>query len=251
MNNFSEKPSQDMVEDIHALTSTELVRQYLPLVKSIAYRVGGRFPNNVELDDLINVGLIGLVDAAEKYRPDQGKSFKAYAELRIRGSILDELRHMDWVPRSVRKKMQSLERTKRTLEKSLGQSPTEIQLAEAMGMRLERYQRVAELAQGRSLLSLEDVGKNEEDESRDLLQAVGNAEELPDYRMRFQEMREQLTEALKELPERDMVMITLYYFEELPLKEISRVLGVTESRVSQIHGDALKRLKKKLVRMAF
>lgn len=243
MNDFKEKPS----DDIHSLSSAELVSRFLPMVRSIAYRVGGRFPSNVEIDDLVNVGLIGLMDAAEKYRPDQGKSFRAYAELRIRGSILDELRHMDWVPRSVRRKMQHLDRTRRELERELGEVPTDEQVAAAMELPINKYHALVGQAQLRTVLSLEDLGLKGEDH-RDILQALKGRGPSPDARVRFEQVQEALAEALRGLSEREKTMITLYYFQDLPLKEIGRVLGVTESRVSQIHGEALRRLRKLLDR---
>ena len=246
MNNVSNKTS----DNIHELDSNELVTRYLPLVRSIAYRVGGRFPSNVDVDDLINVGLIGLMDAAEKFRPDQGKSFRSYAELRIRGTILDELRHMDWVPRSVRRKMQSLERAKKSLERDGGDPPTDQEVAAVLNLPMNKYHKLVNQAQSRSVVSLEDLsGKG--DDFRDILQALKGDSLPPDARLRYEELRKVLATAITQLPEREKIMITLYYYEELPLKEIGQVLGVTESRVSQLHGGALQRLKKKLNNMSY
>ena len=246
MNDFKQKASVD----IHSLSSTELINQYLPLVRSIAYRVGGRFPSNVDTDDLINVGLIGLMDAAEKFRPDQGKSFRSYAELRIRGTILDELRHMDWVPRSVRRKMQSLDRARRKLEGESGVPASHDEVAAEMNLPMKKYFKMVQAAQQRQLVSLEDLGVKGEDH-RDILQALEGDSPAPDAKVRFEDLQRTLTGAIKALPERHKTMITLYYFEDLPLKEIGKVLGVTESRVSQIHGEALRKLKKKLQRQTF
>lgn len=233
--------------EIHNLTSEALIRHFLPLVRSVAMQVIARCPANVELDDLVNVGVIGLMDAADRFNPSFGKPFRFYAELRIRGEILDELRSGDWVPRSTRKKIDLIDRKRQELEREKGTKVSEREVANALGIKLERMQRVSGRAQSGVFLSLEDLG-NQDDEQKDLLEALKGDVPDPDTALRTREMENGLAEAIAELPHRERMMISLYYFQELSLKEIGGVLGVTESRVSQMHTKALSRLKKAIQR---
>ena len=233
--------------EIQRLTSEELIRHFLPLVRSVAMQVIARCPANVELDDLVNVGVIGLMDAADRFNPSFGKPFRFYAELRIRGEILDELRSGDWVPRSTRKKIDLIDRKRQELEREKGAKVSEREVSSALGIKLERMQRVSGRVQSGVFLSLEDLG-SQDDEQKDLLEALKGDVPDPDTALRTREMEQGLAEAISELPHRERMMISLYYFQELSLKEIGGVLGVTESRVSQMHTKALSRLKKAIQR---
>lgn len=229
--------------EIQKLSPEELISVFMPLVRQIAMQIIVRCPANVELDDLVNVGCIGLMDAAERYNVAYGKPFRFYAELRIRGEILDELRNTDWVPRSTRRRFDQIDKKRLELEKKAGNPVTDSELAQALGIRLERLQRVNGKVHSGNFLSLEDLGGQDE-EQKDLLEALKNNEPDPDTVLRMKETEQQLASAIAELPEREKLMISLYYFQEMPLKEIGVILGVTESRVSQMHSRALARLKK-------
>jgi RNA polymerase sigma factor for flagellar operon FliA len=236
-----------VAEDISHLSPQELIHAYLPLVKSVANSVLARCPANVELDDLINVGVIGLMDAAERYSPAYGKPFRFYAELRVRGEILDELRSHDWLPRATRKKLTLIERKRLELEKQLGPGVTDSAMAEALGLDLEKYQQVSGRAPAGSFLSIEDLGVQEE-EQKDLYEVVKGDSMDPDAMLRVREMEETITNAIRALPHREKLMISLYYYQELSLREIGCVFGVTESRVSQMHAKALARLRRSMLR---
>lgn len=234
--------------EVQHLSTEELIRLYLPLARNVAMQVISRCPANVELDDLINVGVIGLMDAAERFNPMFGKPFRFYAELRIRGEILDELRNGDWVPRSTRKKIDVIERKRIELEREKGSKVSEGEVATALGIKLERLQRVSGKIQSGTFLSLEDLGGQDE-EQKDLLEALKGEAPDPDAVLRTREVEQLLAEGIAELPPREKMMISLYYFQDLSLKEIGGILGVTESRVSQMHTKALSRLKKSAARL--
>ncbi len=227
-----------------------MILEYYPLVKSVAYRLVGRFPANVEVDDLINVGTLGLIDAIERYNPERQDSFKAYAEVRIRGAIIDELRQLDWVPRSVRKRGHELEKVQRRLERTLGRPPTESEMARDLGLTLKEYQGRLRNDATASVVSLEDLGIQEENR-RDILQVLKGDQADPEALLEAKRATDKLAMAISALPERERVVISLYYFEDLTLKEIGRVLGVTESRVSQIHSRAVARLRIKLKKLSY
>lgn len=235
-------------ENVQNLTSQELIVTYLPLVRSIANHIIARCPANVELDDLVNVGVIGLMDAAERFSTVFGKPFRCYAELRIRGEILDELRSNDWVPRSTRKKFDQIRKARQDLEKERGPDITDSEVAGALGIKLEAYHRMTGKSQVGTFLSIEDLGL-QDDEPRHLLEALKGDSPDPDAVFRVQEIEDVLAGAIGELPHRERIMIYLYYYQELSQKEIGRVLGVTESRVSQMHTKALSALKRKVSRV--
>ncbi len=236
---------QPMTIDSRAVDRKAMILEYYPLVKSVAFRLVGRFPANVEVDDLINVGTLGLIDAIERYTPERQDSFRAYAELRIRGAIIDELRQLDWVPRSVRRRGQALEKAQRELESDLGRTPTQAEVAGHLGMSLDEYQQKITHTAPVSVVSLEDLGVQEENR-RDILQVLKGDAADPETLFEAREVTESLARAIAELPERDQTVISLYYCDDLTLKEIGRILGVTESRVSQIHSRAVARLRVKL-----
>ncbi len=238
-------------EKFDASDKDGIVLKYTPLIKFIAHRIAMRLPPHIEVEELINSGVLGLMDAIEKFDPTRDVQFKTYAEFRIRGAILDELRAMDWVPRSVRQRSNLLEDTYARLEQELGRAATEEEMARELGMALEEFQAVLARAGGISLVSFEDIRVGEEEEGRSLLDTLaGLDEDDPQYRITFEELKRLLGQAIDALPDRERLVISLYYFDELTMKEIGKTLDITESRVSQIHTQAVLRLRGKLRHMA-
>lgn len=211
-----------------------LVREHLPLVKRIAHQLAVKLPSHIEMDDLIQVGLIGLLKAAEDWQRDSGAVFSTYATIRIRGAMLDELRSRDWLPRSVQRDLGRVAAAIERAEQRLGAAPGEKDIAAELGMQVEEYRSLAaELACAR-------IGQLDEDAD----QPAGGEEPIDSLLEGGQ--REALVEGIKNLPEREGLMLSLYYSDGLNLKEIGMVMGVSESRVSQIHGQAVARLRSQL-----
>lgn len=233
-------------EDIEARNS--LIERYAPLVKYVAGRMAMNMPPQVEFDDLVSYGIFGLIDAIEKYDPQRGFKFKTYATTRIRGGIIDELRGMDWVPRSVRQKSRQLQQVYAELENRLGRAATDAEVASELGITLEEFDQLVNNVSGTAVISLEDVWHvgSDDDEIQVGDTIAGSERDHPNYKIERQEVKNTLIEAIKQLPPREKEVIALYYYEELTLKEIGLVLGVTESRVSQLHSKAIFRLKAKL-----
>jgi RNA polymerase sigma factor for flagellar operon FliA len=227
----------------------ELIVKYTPLIKYIANRIAIRLPSHIEIEDIVNTGVLGLMDAIEKFDPSRGVKFETYAEFRIKGAILDELRAMDWVPRSVRKIATWLETTGAALEKKLGRPAYDEELAEAMDIEVDKLHEFLSRAGGISLLSLEMVINNN-DGKRNLMDFLADKEDKnPVESLKLEEMRDIVADCIELLPEKEKLVISLYYYDELTMKEIGKVLKLTESRVSQIHTKAVLRLRGKLRRM--
>ena len=225
----------------------EVIRKYATLVKIIASRLAMRLPAHVDMDDLINVGIAGLLEAIDRYDPSRGVKIETYLSIRIRGAMLDELRRMDWVPRSVRQKRREVEEAYIKLESTLNREPTEEELAEYLGMDSEEYQRFLQESSCLAFISLEDLGLQDGDEERSILECIGDPKAVdPFSQLNFKEVKELLARAIEELPEKERLVLSLYYYEDLNLKEIGKILEVSESRVSQIHSQAILRLKAKL-----
>jgi RNA polymerase sigma factor for flagellar operon FliA len=222
----------------------ECVTRYAPLVKRIAHHMMANLPPSVEVDDMIQSGMMGLLDAAKRYEEAQGAQFETYAVQRIRGAMLDGLRQSDWLPRGLRKNMRKIEAAISKLEQKHGRTPSEPELAENLGVSLEEYQRMLQDARGYQLVYYEDF-KGADDEpflDRHCVDTKGDPlEALLDERM-----REVLITAIDDLPERERKVMGLYYQEELNLREIGEVLGVSESRVCQLHTQAISRLRSRL-----
>ena len=225
-----------------------VIKEYAPMVKYVANRIALRLPPHVEVDDLISVGVLGLIDAIDKYDSTRGAKFKTYAEFRVRGAILDELRSMDWVPRSVRQKASSMDGVVQKLQNKLGRRPEDDEVAEEMGVSLDELFTTLNETKSMPILSLEDLGiAKESGEQQSLLDCLaGKNDADPQTYLRLVELKEIIAKAIDTLPEKERLMISLYYYEELTMKEIGGVLGVTESRVSQIHSKAVFRLRNKL-----
>jgi RNA polymerase sigma factor for flagellar operon FliA len=225
----------------------EIIKEYAPLIKYIAQKIAARLPANIELDDLISAGVIGLMDAIEKYDPTRDNKFKTYAEFRIRGAILDELRAQDWVPRSVREKSKMLERAYIKIEQERGRPATDEEVCVELNVSKEEYHEMLSQVRSVSLLSYEDLNSFSRSDKRAALGLGENGRSpTPFSEVNVAGLKRLIAEAIKELPEKQRLVLSLYYYEDLNLKEIGRVLDVTESRVSQLHTQAVLRLKAKL-----
>ena len=224
-----------------------LIRQHVPLVRRIALHMIAKLPANVELDDLIQVGMIGLAEALSRFESEQGVQFETFASQRIRGAMLDELREGDWMSRSSRKSQKEIEQALNRLEQRLGRSPLESEIAAELGMDLDDYQSLLGKVRGTQLVYLEDIGGGDSDDSDDYLERhVADADADPFALLRDQRLRSALVEAIKALPEREQYVMGMYYEHDMNLKEIAAVLGVTESRVCQLHSQAIARLRTKM-----
>jgi len=218
-----------------------LVLQHAELVKRIAYHLAGRLPSQVDVDDLIQAGMVGLLEASANFAPDRGATFETYAGIRIRGAMLDTLRKLDWAPRSVHRKARAAEEALREVERELGAAASDAVVAARLGVSIDEYQRIVRDATSCRLLSLDELTEGDEASGRIVDSAAGPLGEVTD-----EAMRKALARAIGDLPEREKLVMSLYYEQELNLKEIGAVLGVTESRVCQLHGQALARLRPRL-----
>lgn len=224
-----------------------VVEQYAYLINKVAYKMIARLPANVELDDLKSAGVIGLIDAAEKYDPEKSSNFKSYAEIRIRGAMVDELRSLDWVPRSVRQKSATIDKCARRLTGRLGRPATDVEIASGLDLSLDEFHVMARKARAVSVVSYEDLGASGEDR-RDFLDCVADPHAAdPEESSQQNSRRSLMLRSIQQLSERQRVVLSLYYFEDLNLKEIGSILGVTESRISQIHSKAVAQLRPILV----
>jgi len=230
----------------YAEVSTEspdsLIEQHAPLVKRIAAHMLGRLPRGIELDDLVQVGLIALLDAARQYSPDKGASFETYASIRVRGAMLDEVRSNDWAPRSVYRKQRQLTAAMQTVENRSGEHASATEIAKELGVTLDQYFRMLSDTSSARMFSLEQTHA----ESDAPIERLTDTESDPIIELESEQFRDEMINSIKLLPEREALVMSLYYEEELNLKEIGKVLGVSESRVCQIHGQALVRLRARL-----
>jgi RNA polymerase sigma factor for flagellar operon FliA len=217
--------------------------QYAPLVKRIAYHLMAKLPASVQVDDVIQTGMIGLLDAINRYESSQGAQFETYAAQRIRGAMLDGLREADWLPRGLRRDLRRIEAAVSTLEQRNGRHPTENELAAALDMPLSDYQKMLQEARGHQLISLEDFKSDDDDEYLD--RHYGETMPNPLEILEDKRLRTALIEAIADLPDRERTVMGLYYERELNLREIGEVLGVGESRVCQLHSQAIVRLRAK------
>jgi RNA polymerase sigma factor for flagellar operon FliA len=230
------------------LTRDEMILKYTPLIKYIAHRLAMRLPPHISVDDLVNAGVIGLMDALNKFDPNKKVQFKTYAEFRIKGSMLDELRSLDWVSRSVRQKAAQLEKAFQSLEKKKGRAVEDQEVAQEMGLSLDNYYSMVNEINGVFLSDLAGVRKKiPQFSDEDLLNLLADEEENQPFQLlSLEELKEVLTRAIEELTPKERTVISLYYYEELTLKEIGEVLGFTESRICQIHTKAILKLRTKI-----
>jgi len=243
---------QDSVPGFENLTASareKIVLEHTPLIRYIVNRIAVRLPSHIDLDDLHNTGVIGLMDAIEKYDPEKNCKFKTYAEFRIKGAILDQLRSLDWVPRSVRQKSRKLERAYTEVEQRLGRAASDDEVADSLGLQIEKFHELMNQVRGTSLVNLEEIrGTNSDGDQAgtfaDIVPDVNS--ENPFSSVKTIEMKEVIAETIASLPEKERLVISLYYYEDLNMKQIGGILGITESRVCQIHTKSVQRLKLKL-----
>lgn len=224
------------------------IKQYAPLVKYVAGKVAVGMPHSVEFDDLVGFGVFGLLDAIDKFDPEKNVKFKTYAVTRIRGAIFDELRSIDWVPRSVRQKTREIEDVIGSLEAQLGRTASDQEIAKALGVSEDEFVKTMMKISGTSILSLNDLWfSGDENDKMSIGESIEAPSSLnPDIIVEKDEIRRVIIEAINELPDKEKKVLILYYYEDLTLKEIGQVLEVTESRISQLHTKAILRLRAKL-----
>jgi RNA polymerase sigma factor FliA len=246
------KPVPDYAaEKLAADRQEQMVLTYAPLIKYIAVRLALRLPSHISLEDLISSGIIGLIDAVQKFDPSKNIHFKTYAEFRIKGAMLDELRSLDWIPRSVRKKSHLIENAYAQLQRSLGRPAEAEEVAELLGLELEEFFQLMDETKTVSMTALEE-GRNSlggrrgclEYEILETIQDENARDSL--LNVHFSELQEIMVQAIEALPDKEKLLISLYYYEELTMKEIGQIMGYTESRISQLHTQAMYRLKHKL-----
>ncbi len=242
---------QDEVDSWEGMTRDEVILKFSPMVKYVAGRISMKLPESVELDDLIQVGILGLIDAVSKYDPKRGIKFQTYAEFRIRGAILDELRATDWVPRAVRQVAAQIQGIYQEIEGKKGAPAEDEDVAEEMGISLQEFYQQLDAVRGISIISFDDLRPTmDEGEEWDVLDVMADPNvEDPIETLGLQEMRLALSEAIGGLPEKERLVVTLYYFEGLTMSEIGEVLGLTESRISQLHSKAALRMRARIRRI--
>lgn len=234
--------------DIDDKERDELIRNYLPLVKRVVHRLASRLPSEVDLNEMLNSGIIGLVDALEKFDPKHETNFSTYAQFRIRGAILDSFRAQDWAPRSLRHKTHKLEKAYLKLEQTLGRPAEDEEVAEEMDLSLEELQKLISEVSGVVMLSFEEMGFGHGEDRFRGSSWMSGTESDPLGSLLDTEKVEIIARALDRLPEKERLVVSLYFYEELNLKEIGEIIGVTESRASQIRSRALLRLRSYLKR---
>jgi RNA polymerase sigma factor for flagellar operon FliA len=223
----------------------QLITEYLPYVKRIVQRLAVHLPSTVDIDDLMNVGVIGLIQAVDRYDPRRDNKFMTYAIFRIKGAVLSELRARDFLSRSNRRKIRELESAYLRLEQKLGREADDQEIARELGVDLEQIYRTKQMS-SISFISLEELGVSSRDEKEKLLSYLINNEDDALSMTKLKELKKAMALAIKQLPEKERLVISLYYLDELTMKETGKVLGITESRVSQIHSQAILHLRTKL-----
>jgi RNA polymerase sigma factor for flagellar operon FliA len=225
----------------------EIILEYAPLVKYIAQKIASRLPSNIELDDLISCGVIGLMDAIEKFDSSRDNKFKTYAEFRIRGAILDELRSQDWVPRSVREKAKIVEKAYAKLDKEFGRPATDEEMCTELQCSMDEFHELINKSKSVSLMNIDDAAAMSKGDKKLMVSLMETSRSAnPQTAVGYKRAQDVIKEGIKTLPEKQRLVLSLYYFEDLNLKEIGQVLDVTESRVSQLHTQAIIKLKAKL-----
>ncbi|MDR3300236.1 MAG: RNA polymerase sigma factor FliA [Candidatus Accumulibacter sp.] len=226
------------------LNKNQLVQRFAPLVKRIAYHLMARLPSNIQADDLVQNGMIGLLDAIDRFETGMGAQFETYATKRIRGAMLDGLRDNDWLPRGLRRELRQIERTITRLEHELGRAPSEDELATALGVPLTDYQKTLQDARGHQIVSFEDLADVDGDDflERHFVDNDGDPAKI----LEDENLKKLLVLGIESLPEREKLAMSLYYEHDLNLREIGEILGVTESRVSQLHAQAITRLRARI-----
>jgi RNA polymerase sigma factor for flagellar operon FliA len=216
--------------------------EHLPIVRFLARRIHERLPQHVDIEDLVSAGVVGLMDAFSKFDPAKKVQFRSYAQFRIRGAILDSLRTLDWSPRELRRKGRAVEEAIRVLTARFGHAPNEAEVAQEMALELEEYQQLLGDLKGLEIGTLH-MERNEDSGEEELAYVPGRPEEDPLFRCLRGELEDRLAEAIQNLPDRERLVMSLYYYEEMTMREIGLALGVVESRVSQVHASAVVHLR--------
>lgn len=241
---------QPKTDTTDSVDRDHLIEEYIPLVKYLAHRIALKLPNHVELDDLVNSGIIGLIDAIEKFDTSRGIKFKTYAEFRIRGAIFDGLRSLDWVPRSVRKQKKMVEKSYQQLEQQLGRHATDEEMSKDLGIDIEEFHKILDNLKGVTMGKFIELNNNDSQSGTDSEGTIAfipdQSTEDPYHKFQKHELTEILAEAIRNLPDKERYVVSLYYFDELTMKEIGTVLNITESRVSQLHTKSMIRLRETL-----
>lgn len=243
------KPSAKKLKEklVDGLTKDQIVVKYASLVKYLAQKIAIRLPANIELDDLISAGVIGLMDAVDKFDHTRDNKFKTYAEFRIRGAMLDELRSQDWVPRSIREKAKQLERVFAKIEQEKGRPATDQEVCDTLKITPEEFGELLNEVRSVSLLNYDDLNSLTKNDKKSMIGLVENGKlNNPYAEVSRTNLKGMVEKAISDLPEKQRLVLALYYYEDMNLKEIGRVLEVTESRVSQLHTQAILRLKSRL-----
>lgn len=229
---------------------SDYIEKYSPLIRYVADRLATRLPSHISKDDLVSSGILGLIDAVDKFDPTRNIQFKTYAEFRIKGAMLDELRSLDWVPRSVRKKSSQVEKAYQVIESELGRPATDEEVAGSLGLNLDDFHRLLHEVKGLSMVDVESFrGGNLNQTRTDLFEILADEDTLNALEvLGLTEVKSVVAEAITGLPEKERLVVAMYYYEELTMREIGEVLGYTESRISQLHTKALLRLKARLRR---
>ena len=223
----------------------QLISEYLPHVKRIVHRIAVHLPSTIDIDDLMNVGVIGLIQAVDRYDPRRDNKFMTYAVFRIKGAVLSELRSRDFLSRSNRRKIRDLENTHIKLEQKYGREVDDFEVADEMGISVEQVYRTKQMS-NISFISFEELGYSSRDEKEKLMSYLVDNDDDALTLTRLKEIKEAVARSIEQLPEKERLVISLYYLDELTMKETGKVLGITESRVSQIHSQAVGRLRAKL-----
>ncbi len=244
----AETASQSSCGDARS-ASDALLLEHLSTVRYVARRIHERLPQHVDFEELVSAGIVGLIDAVAKFKDDKNTQFKTYAQFRIRGAILDSLRSLDWSPRELRRRGRSVEEALRSSTQRLGRTPSDVEVAAEMGVSLQEYQKLLSDLKALEIGSL-NAEHSEESGEEELAYVAAPAEEDPLFRCLKAEMKQHLIDAIDALPERERMVLTLYYYEELSMKEIAQLLGVVESRVSQIRSSAVVRVRSALAAVA-
>lgn len=249
LNSFTGRPGRDGGYPPSTLPASgltadqeDLLLEHLPMVRFLARRIHERLPQHVDIEDLVSAGVVGLMDAFTKFDPVKKVQFRSYAQFRIRGAILDSLRTLDWSPRELRRKGRAVEEAIRLVTARLGRAPFETEVAEEMGVGLETYQQLLGELKGLEIGTLH-AERNEDSGEEELAYVPGRPDEDPLFRCLRNEMEGRLAEAIQGLPDRERLVITLYYYEEMTMREIGLALGVVESRVSQMHASAVAHMR--------
>lgn len=239
------QPARNEIDESY-LKRDQLIKEHLPHVKRIVHRIASHLPSNVEIDDLINSGIIGLIEAAERYDPARDNKFMTYAMFRIEGAVLSELRSRDFLSRSNRKKSRELERAYLKLERKLAREVTDEEVANEMGLELDEFYRIRSMS-SISFIKFEEIGCSLKQDKENLTSYLvkGNTDDALTL-TRMREMEAAVARAIEQLPEKEKLVISLYYWDELTMKEIGKILDITESRVSQVHSQAIIHLRGKL-----